>query len=321
MEILNLLNPKNTVSFSRPLAHALGLAEALVYSALISKQEYYSARGMLTDDGWFYSTIADMQESTTLSKRQQSAAVKSLVSLGLIEYKKCGLPARRFFRVSDDAALLEAYLGQGEETMTHLNPIAQKQSDNAPAGRRESAPPEVPERADQPEQSETVYNPNQKNQKEINPVDINPYPSIPRDGNDTNDNTAVFISDNEAAERSLSAEERRDYREMILENIGYRCFQDKSGLDELVDIMLDVVCSGRRTIRVNGEDMPKDVVAGRFLKLGPEHVSYVREAMQNNTSAVRNIRAYLITALYNAPSTIDSYYSSQVNHDMYGAQG
>ena len=139
--------------------------------------------------------------------------------------------------------------------------------------------------------------------------------------NDTNDNTAVYIYDNEAAERSLSAEERRDYREMILENIGYRCFQDKSGLDELVDIMLDVVCSGRRTIRVNGEDMPKDVVAGRFLKLGPEHVSYVREAMQNNTSAVRNIRAYLITALYNAPSTIDSYYSSQVKHDMYGAQG
>ncbi len=167
MEILNLLNPKNTVSFSRPLAHALGLAEALVYSALISKQEYYSARGMLTDDGWFYSTIADMQESTTLSKRQQSAAVKSLVSLGLIEYKKCGLPARRFFRVLDNTSQLEAYLLFGEGAMNELNPIAQKQSDNAPAGRRESAPPEVPKRADQPEQSETVYNPNQKNQKEI----------------------------------------------------------------------------------------------------------------------------------------------------------
>ena len=82
--------------------------------------------------------------------------------------------------------------------------------------------------------------------------------------------------------------------------------------------MLDVICSMKDMIRVNGEDIPHGVVKSRFLKIDSSHIDYVLTSLKKNTSEVRNIRAYLITALYNAPTTIDGYYTAWVNHDMYG---
>lgn len=75
--IFQLLNPNNTVSVNRPLAHAIGLNEAVVYGALVAKYYWYSDRGML-DDGWFYSTAPDLQESTALTEKQQKRCVDAL---------------------------------------------------------------------------------------------------------------------------------------------------------------------------------------------------------------------------------------------------
>lgn len=69
--IFKLLNPDNTMSINRQLAHAIGLAEAVVYGALLSKYAYYDQHGLLTDGDWFYSTVEDLEESTALSARQQ----------------------------------------------------------------------------------------------------------------------------------------------------------------------------------------------------------------------------------------------------------
>lgn len=82
--------------------------------------------------------------------------------------------------------------------------------------------------------------------------------------------------------------------------------------------MLDVVCSSKSTIRVHGEDLPHEVVKSRYLKLNHEHIDYVLLSLKRNTSDVHNIRAYLITALYNAPTTMDAFFTALVNHDMYG---
>ena len=82
--------------------------------------------------------------------------------------------------------------------------------------------------------------------------------------------------------------------------------------------MVDVICSTSKTIRVNGQKVPHEVVKSRFLKLNSGHIDYVLTAMEKNTSEIRSIRSYLITALYNAPTTMDSYYKAWVNHDMYG---
>lgn len=119
-------------------------------------------------------------------------------------------------------------------------------------------------------------------------------------------------------QKGYSPEEREAYLELIKENIEYDYQTEKEKIDEIVEIMLDVICSTKDTIRVNGEDMPHEIVKSRFLKLDSSHIDYVLTSLKKNTSEVRNIRAYLITALYNAPTTIDGYYTALVNHDMYG---
>lgn len=116
---------------------------------------------------------------------------------------------------------------------------------------------------------------------------------------------------------------REIYREIILENIEYRHLVqnnqiDRERLDELVELIVDTVCSARKTIRIAGDDYPAEVVKSRFMKLDSSHIEYVLSSMQENTTYVRNIKKYLLAALYNAPSTISSYYTSLVNHDLYG---
>ena len=90
-------------------------------------------------------------------------------------------------------------------------------------------------------------------------------------------------------------------------------------LDELVELMLDTVCSRRETIRIAGDDYSAEVVKSRFLKLNSSHIEYVLDRMRENTTYVRNIKKYLLAALYNAPVTMDSYYTSLVSHDLYGS--
>lgn len=116
---------------------------------------------------------------------------------------------------------------------------------------------------------------------------------------------------------------REAYREVILENIGYEYLiedpkMDREQLDEIAELIVDTVCSARKTIRVAGDDYPAEVVKSRFMKLDSSHVQYVMDCMRDNTTYVRNIKKYLLAALYNAPVTIGNYYSSLVQHDMYG---
>ncbi len=117
--------------------------------------------------------------------------------------------------------------------------------------------------------------------------------------------------------------ERENYRDLILQNIEYdHLIQyhqlDRDRLDELVELVVDTVCSHRETIRIAGDDYPAEVVKSRFLKLGSSHIEYVLDRMRENTTYVRNIKKYLLSALYNAPATINSYYTSLVSHDLYG---
>ena len=116
---------------------------------------------------------------------------------------------------------------------------------------------------------------------------------------------------------------REIYREIILDNIEYEyliqdAHIDRGMLDEIAELIVDTVCSARKTIRIAGDDYPAEVVKSRFMKLDSSHVQYVMDCMRENTTYVRNIKKYLLAALYNAPSTISNYYSSLVQHDMYG---
>ena len=87
-------------------------------------------------------------------------------------------------------------------------------------------------------------------------------------------------------------------------------------LDGILELILDVVCSKRNTIVIAGDEKSINLVKSRFMKLNMEHIRYVMNCMQENTTKIRSIKQYLLAALYNAPATIDSYYRAEVNHDM-----
>ena len=123
--------------------------------------------------------------------------------------------------------------------------------------------------------------------------------------------------------QSVSKGEMDAYREMIRENIDYDGFvrerpYDAGQLDEMVEIMVEAVCSRKETIRVAGNDFPQAVVKSRMLKLDREHIVFVFDCLKENTTQVRNMKQYLLTVLYNAPATIENHYAAQVNHDLYG---
>lgn len=111
------------------------------------------------------------------------------------------------------------------------------------------------------------------------------------------------------------------YREILRENIDYdilveRSPHDRERLDGFVELMVEVCCSRRETVRINQEDMGVEVVKGRFLKLHSGHIEYVMDCLDRNTTLVGNIRAYTLSALFNAPATMSQYYASLVSHDM-----
>ena len=120
---------------------------------------------------------------------------------------------------------------------------------------------------------------------------------------------------------AMSVTEIENYRELILENIEYdylcREFATyREDLDEIVELMVETVCARRKTTRIAGSDFPHEVVRSRFLKLDSEHIRFVMDSLQKNTTEVRNMKQYLLTVLFNAFTTISNYYTSQVNHDM-----
>lgn len=152
--------------------------------------------------------------------------------------------------------------------------------------------------------SKEVSNKNKSITQTSNPIQSNPFEPQAADG--------------------IRMDMRETYREIILENIEYDIIAqdkrlDRERLDEIVELLVETVCSARQVIRVAGDDFPAEVVKSRLLKLDSGHIQYVLDCMAQNTTYVRNIKKYLLAALFNAPVTMDSYYSALVNHDMYGS--
>ena len=127
--------------------------------------------------------------------------------------------------------------------------------------------------------------------------------------------------DGTAQKRTEAKESFERYRDLILENIDYDVLAsdphvDREQLNEIVDLLQETVCSTRSRIRVAGNDYPAEVVRAKLLKLNGEHIRFVMDCLKQNTTRIRNIRQYLLTVLFNAPSTMSGYYTALVAHDM-----
>lgn len=166
------------------------------------------------------------------------------------------------------------------------------------------------------------------------PAQRNIDKSITEKQNTDLSNTHSFYSDGSrpsvlaALEAKRKEADYRDidvYREIIKENIDYDILvsdmpYDQDRLEEILELLVETVCSNKKYIRVAGSDLPAEVVRSRLLKLDMEHIRFVFDCLKENTTKIRNIKQYLLTTLYNAPTTIGNYYSALVQHDMYGSR-
>ena len=123
-----------------------------------------------------------------------------------------------------------------------------------------------------------------------------------------------------AQKRTEAKDAFESYRKLILENIDYDILAgdphvDREQLDEITQLVQETVCSTRDRIRVGGNDYPAEIVRAKMLKLTGEHIHFVMDCLRKNTTQIRNIRQYLLTALFHAPSTMNSYYTALVAHD------
>lgn len=134
--------------------------------------------------------------------------------------------------------------------------------------------------------------------------------------NTKNNNTYPILSGADVDNDERESYYRYFYNQLEIEIMRERYPMDGEVLYALVDILVDTVCSKRKTIRIAGDDKPINVVKSQFMKLNSSHVEYVMDSLKSNTTKVRNIKQYILATLYNAPLTMSSYYQAEVLHDF-----
>ena len=178
-----------------------------------------------------------------------------------------------------------------------------------------------------------MVNPDMANPSLESPAQINIDKTSKDESNTDSLNTHSFFSDGsrpsalaalEAKRKETSVRDMVEYRELIKANIDYDILlsdmpYDHDRLEEILELIVETVCTTKKYIRVAGSDYPAEVVRSRLLKLDSEHIRFVFNCLKENTTKIRNIKQYLLTTLYNAPTTIGNYYSALVQHDMYGS--
>ena len=176
----------------------------------------------------------------------------------------------------------------------------------------------------------TSENPMQLN-KDIQKTDLSRKEEINKDGLNTDSIPILSPDHSPLSEQNTLLEQKgkeekdayKIYEEIIKGNIEYEHLinakrLDRDRIDEILDLILETVCSKRKRILIAGDEYPAELVKAKFMKLDSSHIEFVLDCMQENTTKVRNIKQYLKAVLFNAPSTIGNYYTALVNHDMYG---
>ena len=189
---------------------------------------------------------------------------------------------------------------------------------------------EKPKRENPVLDNPVLGNPEQDCPEQENPAQLNTNISNTKKSStntSTTDPIKSYQKEEPAAKKrgedKMGYDEISAYREIIKENIEYDILSvklkpDIPMLDEIVDLLTETVCTNKDSLVIAGDVYPSAVVKSKLLKLDAGHIEYVIDCMKSNTTDVRNIKKYLLAALFNAPSTMDSYYTARVNHDLYG---
>ena len=326
----------------------------LLYGLMLDRMSLSMKNGWLDDENRAYIiyTIDNMMEDLGCARATCVKVIKELDSdngIGLIEKKRRGLGKPDIIYVKNFAAVVDKKTDEtaaNADKTTEIQNLNFKKFNNYTSGSPETEPQEVQNtdlqkfkkqtsRSSETELAEvqktdpnytdynyTDYSQTEKNQINNNYTDIS-YTNPINQSVRSVDSKGTQEKDNRIDEID-AIDETDAYMALIRKNLEYEHhmkydqYGAKEMYEEIYETVCDVVCVKRKTIRINGEDYPYELVKSRFLKLDSSHVGYVMGCMKGTVTKITNIRAYLITALYNAPSTMNHYYQQEVQHDMYG---
>lgn len=280
------------VLFTNPQFKGLSSDAKLLYGLMLDRMSLSVKNGWVDEHNrvYIYYTTENIMEDLGCAKEKCTKVVAELDSkkgIGLIEKKRQGLG-------KPDKIFVKNFISVGSETGDCLQNSEVRKS-NFKDTENPTSGSSMGENA---ESGKSNTNNTEKNNT---------------DSNDTESNLIISGGD----------EMREDviYGQIIKENIAYDDLltvypQEEATIEGIYELILETVISKNDEIIVASSKYPADLVKSKFLKLNYSHVEYVLECLQKNTSAVKNMKKYLLAALFNAPSTMDSYYRAQVNYDM-----
>ncbi len=289
----------------------------LLYGLMLDRMSLSMKNGWLDDKNRAYIiyTIDNIMDDLGCSKPTCIKIIKELDSdsgIGLIEKVRRGLGKPDIIYVKNFSTIAETQeekMPKNADKSTEVKNLYFKKEKNFTSGSKKIEPQEVKEFAP----NYTNYNQTYMNQTNYNQTEES-Y------NNRINQSVTEKLQDDVID----AMDDAQGYIELIRENINYDHhmkydgYGEKELYDELFGIICEVACVKRKSIRVAGEDYPYELVKSRFLKLNSSHLEYVIGCMKETTTKITNIKSYMITALYNAPSTINHFYQQEVQHDMYG---
>lgn len=273
------------VFFTEPLLCGISIEAKLLYGLMLDRLSLSTRNDWVDADGrvYIYYTVENVMEDLNCGNKKAVKLLNELDSeYGLIERKRQGLGKPTKIYVKNFAGLLQK---------RHFQTC---QNDTSGSVQMTSL-----------DVSKGHSNNTEINNTEYNKTDL------------------IYLSEKDDPKEGWDG--YTQYRNYFLEQLEFDNLlgeypYDTDTLNEIMELLVETVCSKRECIRVCGEDKPAEVVKSRLMKLTNEHIRYVMDSLKENTTKVRNIKQYLLAVLYNAPITISSYYSALVNHDLYGGK-
>lgn len=261
---------------------SLSAESKTLYGILLDRMDLSMKNGWLDKQNrvYLFFTVQEIQESLGCGKNKAIQLIQELEKAGLIERKRQGMGKPSFVYVKNILSCPESEL---------------KRFKNQTSGGLENKLQEVGK-----------LNPNHTDYSQT-------------DNNETN---LSYPSNNASDHKEADViRKREDYCRYFREELGIDVLKaeypsNADMIEELLELVVDTVCSSRAFIRIGKENLPAEIVRSRMMKLNAEHIRYLISCLNENTTKIRNIRQYLLTALYNAPETISSYYNQLVQHDM-----
>ena len=267
--------------FTNPKFCGTSAESKILYGLLMDRMSLSIKSGWLDKQGRVYIifTTEEIMTSLYCADNKATKLMKELEGCGLIERKRRGL---------------------GKPNLIYVKNFASDPSEPRDQNRENNDSRAVKPATTEPSKSRGIKN--NQNYTDLSETD-------------------PFFSGADAGMESEGKDDRALYQDYFSQELGLDALmeanpEDEDMLREMQELLVDIVCSHRKMIRIAGDDKPFEVVKGQLMKLNSDHIRFVLMCLKENTTQVRNMRQYLLASLYNAPMTMHSSYAARVQHDL-----